>query len=505
MAHRFTPSRTALGEETATGTSVSINPPAPPKPGFLGTYTKPLLFLVAILVAVLVAALPITGLSHDGKITLAAFSFVVVLWIGEVLPAGISAVLFCTSLVVILGNKMPVSVAFGGFATSTTWLLIGAFLLGQATVGTGVANRIAYLIMRLGRGSHRRVLIYLWISQIVLALLTPSTTVRAAMYIPITMGIVQAYRAQNDSRFAANLLAHVFWGMHMGSLLWYTGTIMNPQIMGILRAETGYGPSYFVYVAWNIIPCAILTVAVFTIIEWVMPAEKEISETGNLDILDQKLAEMGRMSADEWKALAFFLVAIALWATEKIHHIETAWVAVGLGGLLFLPKAGVLKKEVLNRINWDIVLLMAVALGIINIMKQVTLDTWVTDRVLAPILNPLASRGASGLAFGITIATALVHLIAASAVGETALMGPLVIRYAHLMGYNPTLAALVVVKAEMNVFIFPYQMTPLLVLWGTGYMDMKKCLRIFGATCAFSIVWIVAMAPLWEWLIRTIK
>ena len=73
------------------------------------------------------------------------------------------------------------------------------------------------------------------------------------------------------------------------------------------------------------------------------------------------------------------------------------------------------------------------------------------------------------------------------------------------MGYDPVLAAIVTSKAEMNVFLFPYQMTPLLVLWGTGFMDMKRCLRCFGVTCIFNIIWIVTMAPVWEWTVRIIK
>ena len=121
-----------------------------------------------------------------------------------------------------------------------------------------------------------------------------------------------------------------------------------------------------------------------------MPPEKEIVEGGNMDILDKKLAELGPMSANEWKALVFFVVAIVFWATEKLHHIDTAWVALGIGGLLFLPKVGVLKAKAINNISWDIILLMAVALGISEIMKVVKLDIWVTNELLAPILNPLA-------------------------------------------------------------------------------------------------------------------
>ena len=120
---------------------------------------------------------------------------------------------------------------------------------------TGVAQRIAYVTMRLGKSSYRRVLIYLWVTQVILGMLTPSGTVRVAMFIPIMVGIVNTYKAKPDSRFAANLLLHVFWGMILGTTLWYTGTVINAQAMGVLKSVTGYAPSYFVYTIWNIIPC----------------------------------------------------------------------------------------------------------------------------------------------------------------------------------------------------------------------------------------------------------
>ena len=489
----------------AMDTASTGNSPAGGKPDSLKRYKSALFFLAAIAIALIVSRLPIASLGRDGQTTLAIFIFVVGLWIGEVLPVGVAAVLFCMLLLVFLGKKMPASVVFSGFSNSTIWLVIGAFLIGEATVTTGVAQRIAYLTMRLGGSSYRKVLVFLWVAQTLLGLLTPSTTVRAAMFIPIMVGIVQAYKARPDSRFAANLLIHVYWAQVLGATLWYTGSVINPQVMGILKAVTGYAPSYFVYAIWNFVPCMIFAVGTFIIIEWVMPAEKEIVAGGSMAILDTKLAEMGPMSADEWRALIFFVITVALWATEKIHGIDTAWVALVMGALLFIPNVGVLKPKALNNINWDIILLMAVALGITEIMKVVKLDIWVTNQLLAPILNPVAHLGSAGLAFGISIAVGLVHFIAASAVGETALMGPLVIKFAQLMGYNATLAALVTSRAEMNIFLFPYQVTPLLVLWGTGYLDMKKCLRCCAATFIFNVAWITAMAPVWAWTIRLIK
>jgi hypothetical protein len=73
------------------------------------------------------------------------------------------------------------------------------------------------------------------------------------------------------------------------------------------------------------------------------------------------------------------------------------------------------------------------------------------------------------------------------------------VKFSQLSGYNTALAALATSRAEMNIFLFPYQVAPLIVLWGTGYMDMKKCLRTTVATTIFNIAWITAMGPVWAW------
>ena len=261
-----------------TAVSTPSKAPAPMRPVTVKRYRAPVLFLAAIAASLIVSQIPIASLSRDAHIAFSLFTFLIVLWVGEVLPIGVSAVMFCMALVIFLGKRMPPLIVFSGFASPSLWLTVGALLFGEAAVATGVVYRIAYLTMRLGKASHTRVLIFIWITQTILGLLVPSTTVRAAMFIPIIVAIVNAYKAPSDSRFAANLLLHVFWSNNLGALLWYTGLTQTPQIMGILKSITGYGPSYLVYVVWNIIPCMVFGVCLFFIIQWIMPPEKNITQ-----------------------------------------------------------------------------------------------------------------------------------------------------------------------------------------------------------------------------------
>jgi len=326
------------------------------------------------------------------------------------------------------------------------------------------------------------------------------------MFIPIMGGILAAYGASTNSRFAANLLMHVYWGSILGSTLWYTGSNINPTAMGNLESVIGYSPSFAVWFVWQIFPCLVMAAGSFVLIQLVLPPEKEIiAHAGSITAIDEKLKEMGPMTTAEKKALAFFALAVVLWITEPFHGIDTAWVAILVGILLFLPGVGVLGEKAIKNISWDTILLLGIALGIDGIMKAVRLDTWLTKSLLSPILDPLISIGPIGLALGITLFVFVVHFLIASAAATTAILSPLLVQYAHLKGVSVTLAAMVAARSAMNVFIFPYQTTMFIILWGTGYMNMKQCLRGFGIMAVWQLIWICLMAPYWDWIMNVIR
>ncbi len=468
--------------------------------------------LVAVVVGVIVFLLPL-GLGQNAKITLAAFAFTVVMWAFEVMPLGITAVLFSVILTLLIPQKvMGPAVTFNGFTNDTFWLILGSFLLGEATVRTGLVERIALSLMRRGGSSYTRVMIYVWISQFILGALVPSGTVRIAMYIPIIVGIVEGFNAAPDSNLAAGVMMHVYWSSILGATIWYTGTNLNPVAMEISKQAGGIEPSFLTWFVWMLFPSILLTVGSFFIIQKIFPPEKEYltgNQKGNsagekVSIVDERLKALGPWKAEEKRALAYFVVCVGLWVSEPLHGISTSWVAILIGVLLFLPGIGVLKKKSLNNISWGTLLLLGVALGMTKIIKAVHLDTWMTKTLLAPILNPLCAFGPIGLVFGVCIITALIHFLISASSAETAMLTPLVTKYAANAGFNPSLAGMAVARSSMGVFLFPYQTLPLAAIWGTGYMDMKKCLKIMSCMSLFSIVWITALGPYYNWIMTVL-
>lgn len=482
--------------------------PAPAKAKEPGVYERfKLYYLIGIvLVSYLMTLLPF-GLSAEAQTTLGLFVFVILMWVFEILPLGLASVIFGVLLVVILGEKvMPPKIVFAGFTNSTIWLLLGAFLLGEATTKTGLAQRVALYCIKQGGSSYKKVILYLWVAGAILGLLTPSGIVRVAMFIPIMAGIVEAYKAKKESNFTANLLLHIYWGSVLGTIMWYTGGAINVIAMGVVKSVTGYGPSFWTWFIWCIIPSITLFIGTYLIIEWVMPIEKElIVGEGSKSVIEAKIKEIGPMSAAEMRASVFFVLAIVLWMTEQWHHINTAWVAMGVGAALFLPKIGVLEKKSINNVSWDIMLLLGVTLGIDGIMRQVGLDTWIIQVLLDPILGTMAAWGSMGLALGVTIFTTVTHFLIASATAEIAVVTPLVAKYAQSAGLNATLASMTVARTAQNVLIFPYQSIPLIVLWGTGYLNMRKCVISMGAVSIYLFIWNIFMAPYWDWIMTVVK
>jgi anion transporter len=469
--------------------------------------SKLFFLLGAAILGFIITRLPIAGLKPEGVTALGIFVFTVCLWIFEVFPTGISSILFGVLLTVILGDKiMPTSIAFSGFTNTTFFLLLGAFLIGEGTVKSGVAERIALFLMRMGGSSYKRVIVFLWIASAVLGVLTPSGTVRVVMMIPIMAGIVSAYKAPIGSKFSANLFLQVYWGSMLGSNLWYTGSNINPLSQGIAKAITGYEPSFLVWTIWQIVPCLVFFAGSYLLINFIFPPEKEIVATGaSVEFIRKRLAEMGAMKPEEKRALGILLVAIILWITQPFHGIDTAWVAVAAGAALFLPKLGVLGGKALNNVSWDTLLLLGVALGIGGILKAVGLDVWITKTLLNPLMAPFAGKGELVVVFGIVMVTALLHFLMASGSSQTSALAPLMAQWANVQGFNIHLTTLAVSRSAMNVLLFPYQSTPMLAMWGTGYLDMRKALIGFGACSAFQIVWITAMAPYWDWIMSVVR
>lgn len=211
---------------------------------------------------------------------LAISAFMIVYWIFEPIEHGITALMGCY-LFWALGVA-DFGTAFAGFASNTPWFLFGALIIGAAASGTGVAQRIGYLLTGVLGSSYSRLLLSILVMIFVMNLLVPSGMAQVTILAPIVIGIISAFNAGRESNISRGMFVMVTYtcGLFNKMIMSGAGAILT---RGMMQQQTGYSIRWSEYIiAFG--PAIVLTIiAAWLTILWLYPPEKsEIPKTANI-------------------------------------------------------------------------------------------------------------------------------------------------------------------------------------------------------------------------------
>src|SRR5499433_1418173 len=125
---------------------------------------------VALFLPPLLAGLPLAG-----QRALIVTLITIVLWTGEVLAPGVTALLSVT-LLSLSGAITSLREALQGFANPVPFFLISVLTMGVAVVRSGLAERLARTILERSRGKSLAVYLQLVLSFPILTFVLPATT-----------------------------------------------------------------------------------------------------------------------------------------------------------------------------------------------------------------------------------------------------------------------------------------------------------------------------------------
>jgi anion transporter len=208
--------------------------------------------IIAIAVAVLVWLLPtpdtMTLTQHK---LLTIFSGAIVLWITLSVSIATSTMFIVPLLYLWVGNPdgavnaagtliRQASFAISGFGSASLWLLVTGFIISTAMTESGIARRVALLMMRrFGKTPLGAVLTPMF-ANLIIAPLTPSNTARTAAMLPIVEGVAQAYKIEKGkSNFGKALFLANTFASNITAGGFQTATIPNPIAIGLIAAAVG--------------------------------------------------------------------------------------------------------------------------------------------------------------------------------------------------------------------------------------------------------------------------
>jgi anion transporter len=402
---------------------------------------------------------------------LAIASFMIIAWISEALAHALTGLIGCFLFWALRVVKFDV--AFGGFADETPWFLFGAILFGMMATKSGLARRLAYLVMRRVGNTYARLLLGLILSDFLLTFLVPSGIARVVIMAAIAIGLVEA--------FGLNIGSNVGRGMFI--IITYTAGIFDKMMIAGAASITARGLIQkvgHVEVLWSrwflgYLPCSLITIFVaWRLTLWLFPPEKP-GLPGGSDYLRNELRKMGPWSRLEKKALLLMLLAIGLWMTDMFHHISPAVIGLGVGLFAVLPRLGVLDMEDLKRVNYLPVFFVAAAVS----MGQVLVSTKALDvltNVMFAWMQPLLTNIYSSTL--VLYWTAFVyHFFLASEVSMLGTSIPLLMNFATTHALDPLALGMIWTFASGGK-LFVYQSAVMIVGYSYGYFDGRDMLRV---------------------------
>ena len=224
--------------------------------------------------------------------------------------------------------------------------------------------------------------------------------------------------------------------------------------------------------------CGLLSAASVAIGWFLSPPEPELMEKlRGGETAREEYAKLGPITADEWKVMGAFVLALVLWISGSYIHLDAGWAAVLVASCLFLPGIGVLSGRAVREINWDNVLLIGAVVSVAGILNTTGVITFVSNLLIAPILNPLSHLGLIGIAIGVLIVGMIAHFLFPGP-SNLAMAIPLLVNWGfktiHLpAGQVLAFLALLTVLHDKNI-MFPYWVPPYYVFLSMDIADGQR-------------------------------
>lgn len=408
--------------------------------------------------------------------TVLSIAFIaLVLWITEVLPLHITALL--VGLLLILLVPYPAEKVFPAYFDKVVVLVFGGFALAVAMRKHRLDEYFSHKL--LGRFSRSPNLLILGALSVTAAIsLWIANSAAAALAMPLVLVILKMNnRKQGESTFAKAIVIAVAYGATIGGMGTLIGSTPNVLAQKFLTHE---GVSYG-FVEWGVraFPfTALMVVATWVILVFVFKPEKFVPRMKTHD---------KPFTREQWLVGGIFLVTILLWMSESIHGIPNSVVA--LIPVIVLSIFRLLSVNDFKEMGWDSLILIGggIALGMAietsglsTILAQTLATIWGNQ----PYLVVLGGIGLVGV-----LLTSFISNTAASAV-----FLPVIASLATVLGVDVTNLVTAAALGVSLDFILPMGTPPTTIAYSTKYIHTTDLLKSGILVSVAGIILLAIMA-----------
>ena len=430
------------------------------------------------------------GIAPAAHNALAIGLFMIAAWMTQVLDHGVAGILGC--FLFWMFGVARFETAFSGFADTSPWFLFGAVAIGLTAAKSGLARRLAFVVMRAVGHSYPRLLLGLIISNFLLTPIVPSGIARVVIMAAVAMGLVDAFGVGKGSNIARGMFV----------ILVYQATIFDKMVIAGAASITArgaierFGGVSVLWSQWALayLPCDVIVMIVaWRLALWLYPPETAALPGGSA-YLEREMRAMGRWSAAQRKAALLMAGAIALWVTDFVHHIPAPMIGLGVGLLAVIPGLGVLETEDVRRINYLPIFFVAAAVSLSNVLAQTKALDVLTATLFKGIEPFIGTGWLSTLA--LYWAAFVYHIVIGNEIAMLATSIPPLMSYAKQHAIDP-LALGMLWTFGAGPKIFMYESAVLVVGYSYGYFDNRDMFKVGALLSLVTAAILLLLVPLY--------
>ena len=454
--------------------------------------------LASLVVLVLTAAAwllpPLPGLGEAGLRVLVTVLGALALSVLGVLPAYVLA-LSMIGVWVVTGT-LPAPVAAAGFASSTWFLLLASMAIGTAVARSGLLYRGAIELVR--RLPPRHVVRCLTLAALGV-LFSPGMPVvlgRVSLALPLAQDIADSLRYPARSGGSAGLALATYVGFGMMGTLFLTGSPLCLILYGLFPPDV---QARMTWAAWfaAALPTHLVLFGL-TMSFLLVRYRPERAEGLRAETLALQRQVLGRLSRDEWSAVAILAGLLVGFSTQSVHGIDPAWLALAAVAALFLT-GGLDDGSFRDGINWSFLLYLGVILSFGEIFAFVGLDAWLGEH-----LEVLTGHTAGDpAAFVLAVAALAAALSVVLQAGPASIVLSLALYpAATAVGVSPWVMAIAILMAS-SLWLYPQQNVVYLTAYyatqerAFSHAQARPLALVYAAIVFLSLL---VSIPYWRWL-----
>ena len=392
---------------------------------------------------------------------LAITLWAVIAWAVEILPSAIVAAIL-TFLYALFVTKP--AVAFSSWCTFLPWMCFSALIIAQVLNRTGLGKRIALHSMILMGSSFTKTMIGLMGAGIILTLLVPSGLARTVIFVAIAPG-----------------------------LFCITGTEMNLLALQVVTNTTGVPVEYVDFII-QMAPFSIFYMACSIMMVFIIRGKERLQNEESLKtVLEERLKEMGPVSADEIKIFLVLSIGFIAFVTEQWHHLPGAFVFALVGMACFMPGMNLATEQDLRKVNLSFLIFLAACMSIGAVAQDLNIPKWIS----AHMSSLFEGRGAvMAISFSYVLGV-IVNFLMPPMAAVGALGSPLA-QLAVSLGMAPYTLVYALLYG-LDQLLFPYEIGYLLYTFMSGAVTLRHIMGAFAIRMvAFAFFIPLILVPYWK-------